>query len=1285
MFKIINQQGSNNVQPNQTYSFTPPPPKTFGQDVKLTDINKNMSAQTANSFTGMTHPEHIYKLSDTYIGSDEQIVYKDRVFDFNQMKMVDKKISIPEGFERIFLEILSNASDHVERSRRSGVDPGEINITMDQYWIVVKNSGAAFPVNIHKSGVWTPDFVFGALLTSSNYQEKTKAVRTVCGRNGYGAKLTNIYSKRFIVNIGDSGGTEDNGNIRYPQKYYQEWSNNFANKTDPIIEPYNGPAYVEISYLIDFARFGYTCYIDDAFSLFARYVIDVSYACKVPVTFNGQRFHYVDPREYIKLYYDTVPEHYIMHYEWPANSDVQKKKGGYQVSKKGDKPYVEMIIVDDPRKGRCESFVNGIYTKEGGVHVNEGYQAVGASVLNALNTDKKGNKNTVKLNVGHVKKHLTIFMNCWVDEPKFDRQAKSKFTGPKIPIAISDSTLRAISKWDFTAGLYADLQAMQINRSKKSDRNNRRGKKKLEWKDANKAKEKGQTVNCVAWLAEGNSAMSYPLKGRDLYPNGNDYIGICPLGGKPLNALKASFMRVVENRIFSDLRTFLGLQEGMDYSIDKNYETLRYGHVVLMCDSDVDGKHITGLVINWFNQQFKALLQRGYLMFLRTPIVRVKHQGRTYKFFSLPEYQRFQAEHPDFKQTDSNYNYYKGLGTSEDPEIADDFKQPRVVSLIYDDTAPQYIRMAFDDKLSDLRKKWIAEWKPYLGIEEFDAIPISQFINHELAEFSAYNVYRAIPGMDGLKPSQRKCIYAAQIRWGKTFGGKKKDKVSQFANFTSAETDYQHGEDSLNKTIIGMAQDFCGSNNIPYFYRHGQFGTREMMGKDAASPRYIHVTAEPILKYIFREDDIPIYVHHEDGNDKMEPYDMYPILPVHMINGACGIGTGHSTFIPCHHPLDLVNWIKTRLNMEVTPYLLPWYSKFTGKIQVEISKKGEKKKIERPQSEGPTSMFNIVSNSSDESVDHNIGIGGLNTEVFTEGDEEDDEYDADPLGPDELFDAKKSKMKMVSLGKYEDQGNKVVVSELPLGVSTMSYINFLETLVDKGTIKSFDNKGTVSSPCFWIYGMSNPKTKKLRLRKTYGLSNMVVLNEDNRPIHYSSSEELMEYWFQHRWKIYSLRKQNLIDKATDKIKDADLRMRFILSVINKELRVINRPRSEILPNMQRLGYPDWLLKKVKTYEYIQDEVDKLRALIAKLQEELNRLINTTESEFWIKDLTEFENYYIKHYGYGSSDAIFVQAKPKKKKTNQSSDNQKPNPSPVRQSMFNITNSNSTLPQFNIVN
>jgi len=1165
---------------------------------------------TADEYSRYSQKDHIYNITDSYCGSDEKTERIVRALDIENMKILEKEITLPQAVENIFVEISSNAGDNVARAIKNNRDPGEVFIEMTKKRITVRNGGAPIPIEINtKENMWAPEMIFGTLLTSSNY-DKTK-VRTECGRNGYGAKLTNIFSNFFQVTVGDP----------FNQKHYKQiWRDNMSIKEDPVITNFSpkSKAFVEVTYEMDFERFGYTEFPDEAFELFARHAADMSFTQKVPVTFNGHRFNIRKAEEYAKLsVVDGQINNHIVYYEWYPGTETFNKRGVNYARDKKAVPKTEICVVDTPDKGMIVSFVNGKWTHNNGVHADAAFKAISHDLLELVNnTGKKGKKKkrSQKLYVSDVKKHVTIIVNCWIEDPKFDSQYKAELKAPSPSFKIDEKILKPILKWELMARLYAELDAKNFRAASKSDGKKRRHINVTKLEDANKAGTV-ESKNCTLWVTEGDSAMAFAVKALGNIPRGRDYIGLFPLKGKPLNVMNASQDQIYGNDEINTLKEVLGIKERVNYLDDENFNELRYGHFMILADSDDDGKHILGLILNLFHCKYPSLLARNYVMYLRTKIVEIKKGKRKIKFYTQHEYDLWKEQNPDYKTW--KHSYFKGLGSSEDEDIAEEFKAPKIVTSVYDNLAPYTLQLAFDSRLSDKRKDWLANWVPDYSVEQLSVQPISSFINHEFIQFSITDLSRSIPRfMDGLKTSQRKILWGAMIKWGAKIGKQdsNKMKVSRFASQISDVCAYKYGEKSLEGAIVSMAQDFIGSNNLPYLCRHGQMGTRSRSGKDAASSRYIYTKPEWWVPLVFRKEDKPLLNIVIDEGEEIEPVTFYPIIPMQLINGALGIGTGHSTFIPNYNPLDICYWLEAKILGCTLPEIKPWYREFDGEIEIKVKKPTPKTESE--------------------------------DEDFTETEEDSDD-------PDNVLTDRFTKRSMRTTGCFEITGNvrkKVIVKEIPVGRSIFKYKTFLDKLREEKKITRYDNHSTHDKPHFEIYGMKTATLRTLKLIKSYGLSNMVMLDNYNRPVKYKDESEILETFYHLRLECYRKRKEYIINNIGEKIKILNEKIRFILAVIKgheivksnpkitqeqanqqEAILVMGRNKELIKEQMERMGFDNELLKKVTLYQCTAEEVQTAKEEINDLEQEKKIKEETRPEDFWLSDLKEFVKAYCKHY------------------------------------------------------
>lgn len=175
--------------------------------------------------------EHILLRPDTYIGSTQTTPSTLHISP-NPHEINQKQISYTPALYKIFDEILSNAADNKQRD--AGMTT--IKATLSPKSVSIYNDGRGIPVVIHKTEqVYVPTLIFGSLLTSSNYDDST--VKVVGGRNGYGAKLANIFSTSFTVETSDG-----------VHSFSQTWKGNMSVAGDVIVKPHSGPQFTKITF-----------------------------------------------------------------------------------------------------------------------------------------------------------------------------------------------------------------------------------------------------------------------------------------------------------------------------------------------------------------------------------------------------------------------------------------------------------------------------------------------------------------------------------------------------------------------------------------------------------------------------------------------------------------------------------------------------------------------------------------------------------------------------------------------------------------------------------------------------------------------------------------------------------------------------------------------------------------------------------------------------------------------------------------------------------------------------
>lgn len=862
------------------------------------------------TFNQLTQLEHIIKRPDTYIGSVERSEKQMWVYNTELDSMELREVSFVPGLYKIFDEILVNAADNKQRDKN--MDTIKVTVDREKGEISVLNNGRGIPIEMHqKEKIWIPEMIFGHLLTSSNYDDDQEKVTG--GRNGYGAKLCNIFSTKFTLETADS---------KSKKKYTQTWFNNMSRMESAKIVNSKGDDFTQVTFSPDFAKFKMSGIDDDFEALVKRRVYDLAGTSRgVKVWLNGEKIKVNSFKKYMEMY----------------TKAIKRERGDEAVTEASD------IITDSPdvrweigfavSDGSFQqvSFVNSIATTSGGTHVNY----VADQICNKLaEIVKKKNKGGATLKLHQIRNHIFLFVNCLIVNPAFTSQTKEQLTTKHTQFGskcvISDDFLKKIAKTEVVSNIlhFAEQKADQMLAKSDGGKRSRIHNPKLT--DANKAGTK-DGYRCTLILTEGDSANGLAVAGRSVVSA--DLFGVFPLRGKLLNVRDAGLEQISKNAEIQNIKNFLGLKHKTEY---KDCKSMRYGHLMIMTDQDHDGSHIKGLLINFLQCSFPSLLKiPEFLVEFITPIVKVfkgnpKHPTKSHSFFTMPEFEAWKESHQHERGWE--HKYYKGLGTSttDDAQVYfRDLDKHLKEFHVMQDHETALIELAFSKKKADERKEWLRQFRPGTYLDHSTReITYSDFINKELILFSMADNIRSIPSVvDGMKPGQRKVMYTCF-----RLNLKKDMKVGELASTVSGSTDYHHGDASLQGTIINLAQTFVGSNNVNCLEPSGNFGSRLQGGSDAASARYTFTRLSPFARLIFNSADEPLLTYNTSDDKKIEPEVYVPVVPMILINGADGIGTGWSSNIPNYNPEDIVENLKRLMKGEEMVPMTPWFRDFKGTV-----------------------------------------------------------------------------------------------------------------------------------------------------------------------------------------------------------------------------------------------------------------------------------------------------------------------------------------------------------------
>jgi DNA topoisomerase-2 len=1132
-----------------------------------------------NTYQHKTDIQHILDAPDTYLGSVERLDDNIWVFDETTSKVVQKNISYIPGLYKLFDEGIVNCRDHAVRMQQKQdkgipniIPVSYIDISIDETdgTITMTNDGNGIDVAMHPTlNIWIPELIFGHLRTSTNYNKNEKKI--VGGKNGFGFKLVLIWSVE---------GTIETVDHTRGLKYIQTFKNNLTEIGIPIITKTTlKKPYTKVSFKPDYQRLGLPCVKPlsaDMISLLTRRVNDIAALTdkNLKVKYNGAFLSVKHFQQYVDTYI----------------GDKETAPRIYEASENGRWEYV--VALSPFHEFTSVSFVNGISTQKGGKHVEYILNQITRKMSDYIEKKKK-----IKVNNNTIKEQLFLFLRCDIENPAFDSQTKDHLNTPISKFGSScDVSEKFIEKLAKIGVMDAACELTEVKENnaaaKKTDgakTKKIRGIPKLD--DANMAGT-DKSAECVLILCEGDSAKSGVISG--LSSQDRNYFGVYPMKGKMMNVRGETVSKISDNKEITEIKKILGLENGKKYStLNDVHKFLRYGKVIFLTDADLDGSHIKGLIINFFQTQWPSLtLIPGFIGFMNTPILKAKKGGQLLSFYNDGEYKLWKS---GILATDLNkweINYYKGLGTSSKTEFCEYFKNKKIVGFLHKGTtSDDAIDMAFNKKRPDDRKLWLGGYnrEHYLNTSD-NTVSYEDFVNKELIHFSKYDCDRSIPNlMDGLKISLRKILFSAFKKRLQS-----KIKVAQFSGYVSEHSAYHHGEASLNAAIVGMAQNFVGSNNINLLVPSGQFGTRLKGGSDSSSERYIYTMLSSLTRLIYPENDDSILKYLDDDGQIVEPVYYAPIIPMILVNGSKGIGTGFSTEILSYNPLDIIDYLND--------ILLGMYD------SKNISSSGDISKIEF--------------------IPYYEGFKGT--------------IEKHPDLPN----------KFIVQGLYEKLGeDQIRITELPVGIWTEDYKEFLEALLgssDKNGkktttfIKDYDDLNDDSNINIVItfqkgkldeMEASGELKKSLKLTTTMTTTNMHLFNAQEKLTKYECVVDIIQDYYETRLVLYEKRRENMILELKKNLVILQNKVQYIQEVLEATIDLRKKSKEDVFALLKSKKYDleqeSYLyLTKMPMDSVTSENVLRLNKEHNISEAKLKEITETSARQMWCSELKTLRQEYL---------------------------------------------------------
>jgi DNA topoisomerase II len=1145
----------------------PEAPKATGPTASAT--GPTASDDVSEQYQKMEHTEHIYKKPDTYIGSCEaERLVLPILVKGEHIRVTYEPIDVVPGFYKCFDELAVNIHDHYKRQkmRIANKTPTQafapvttMRITFaDDGSIEFYNDGDGIDVvMLPKHNMYPAELIFGSLLTSTNYDDSQ--AREWGGRNGYGAKLANIFSRRFTVETVDQ-----NTKLRFKMT----WENNMTTKSPATVSKAAVKPFTRITWLPDYERFGLKDGLSAPFrALLERRAYDLAAVTDKTVTvwLGEQKIAFKNFEQYAEM---IVPA---------GRALVSEETDGWSV----------VACVSDDDIFQQFSFVNGIFTSRGGTHVEYVADQIKTKLADVI---KKKRKLDIKPAI--IKNQLRLFINAHrIVNPTFDSQTKEALTTPKSKFGtayeVSDKFIEKLYKSEITERIVLQNQYKEAKTLAKSDGKMRSVVRIPKLDDANLAGTK-DSKSCTIIFTEGDSAKTMAISGLSVV--GRDHYGVFPLRGKVLNVRNQSSDRIADCEEIKHIKQIIGLQTGKNYK-DEYEKTgtwpLRYGRVMLMTDQDVDGSHIKGLILNIFDHYWPALIQMGFVCSLVTPIVKATKGKDVKSFYTLTDFETWQKGDTKGWAT----KYYKGLGTSSTLEAREYFRELKVVNFELDyiqpedtDTTSQssapvteadVLDLAFNKKRANDRKQWLGTYdRGRIVNYNNPKLPLKEFVNNELIHFSMEDVERSIPHiMDGLKPSQRKILFACFKR-----NLTSEIKVAQLAGYTSEHAAYHHGEKSLEDTIKNMAQNFVGSNNVNLLEPSGQFGSRVLGGKDAASSRYIFTRLTPnVTRNLFRKEDDAMCRYLDDDGTPIEPITYYPIIPMILVNGALGIGTGYSTSIPCYNPQDVIAYIQAKLAGTATPTLRPWYRGFKGTI--------EDVGGGRYRSRGTYKRLN----------DTTVQVTELPIGTWTSDYKEFLDKHLVERGKED---------KKAFIRSFSDNSTEAEVN-ITIKLNEDQLYDW-ERDVKDGVTELEDRLGLISK---------------------ISTGNMHLIDHEDHIRHYDTVDDIIDEWLEVRRGVMSRRREATLAVLQHEADVMYWKVRFIEAFIKGEVEIRNLKKAAVEELLRSKGFPEYdgnfdYILKMDLYKLTKEEIERLQRERDIRKAAYDDLKNKTAEQVWTAELTE---------------------------------------------------------------
>lgn len=628
-----------------------------------------MTKKIEEKYQELSEIQHILNRPGMWVGSTKSEEKDSFIYNSKSGKFEMKITNYIPAMLKVVDEVISNSCDEFRRKDNMGLTELRVVMNKDKGEIIVRDNGG-IPIVKHKeAGVYVPEFIFGRLRTSSNYDDTED--RNVIGTNGVGSALCNVFSTFFEIESADG-----------KNEFHRSWSNNMEklNNDLKITKCGKKTHYTQTRFTLDFSRFetDLKTFDDDFINIIHKRCIDAAAAnpgLKVVFNCGGEdiewKFKKLD--EYIDLYSNILN----VTDKIPFENDL----------------CTALIF---PDSSVDVGFVNGAECSKG-THMRALRQEINQAVVDYI-----AKKDKIKdLTTRGVDNKYSVFININVSNPAYDSQTKDTLTTPiekfakdeKLKWEVNEKFLNKIVKSEIVALVrdwYKQKSAAEDEKAlRKINRETNKGLKRPDKYITCSSRKKNDRQ---LWIFEGDSAKAGFRGGRN-----PDIQAGYTMRGVPLNCYGMTPLQIMKNEVFNDIVTILGLKWGKEFDINE----LNFGKIVISTDADVDGDKIASLLLLFFNN-WPELIEKGIVCRSISPIIISRKGKDCRKFYSMDE---FKAEEKKLKGY--SHKYAKGLGGLSNQESKEMYQEPKFLYFKKDEAADSMFRKWFAKGDSETRKQML--------------------------------------------------------------------------------------------------------------------------------------------------------------------------------------------------------------------------------------------------------------------------------------------------------------------------------------------------------------------------------------------------------------------------------------------------------------------------------------------------------------------------------------------------------------------------------------------------